>query len=124
MGDKPLHVRVAEVLGCKPENQSYCGVGVCCETWLCTCKREWPANPPHGHGSCCKGILRYDTDWTATGPLIERFGINIDLRGSGKWWASCFGVPPELPHLVDPQDASTPLEAVCLLILKLKEGTS
>jgi hypothetical protein len=133
-GERPLHVRVAEALGCKPEGGP--------DEWLCGCKDR-----THGVGGPCRHpweVPAYDTDWAATGPLIERYGITIeaperhcdDPEGHDclQWKAyhpdSCFKCHkyPEPPCAsgecdLDPRGAgAAPLIAVCNLILALHEA--
>lgn len=70
--DKPLHVQVAEALGCKP-----CMMPDPHGTpaWLCLCEDEHrPIYRPHGQDGNAD-LLRYDTDWSVTGPLIEKYRI-------------------------------------------------
>ena len=67
---EPLHVRVARALGCKPwvcENE--CGDSFCNGRWYCPCPGK-----EHAGLEMDDIVARYDTDWAATGPLIERFG--------------------------------------------------
>jgi hypothetical protein len=123
MLDKPLHVQVAEALGCLPvkgdffpadESEPY-------DTWHCHCRGV------QGHTRAGDGLLipRYDTDWSATGPLIEKYGIELAHGGFG---------PDDLPwlaaeHVCSDHDHNvsqpcgigpTPLIAVCHLILALR----
>lgn len=118
---KPLHVRVAEALGAhchytKPTDP--CGA----------CGNEGPHGgwevTGWGHGADFDPIAfdndvpRYDTDWSATGPLIEKYGISLT------------GPPPSEPgsqwvaYVEDDHEAQSgnrsPLIAVCNLILALK----
>lgn len=69
---------------------------------------------------------RYDTSWEATGPLIERYAIDLSWHpanedgDSERWLAVAWipirkGVPVEVKKVEGP----TPLIAVCELILKL-----
>ncbi len=114
--EKPLHVRVAEALGCKlflqrqtPDSlPSY---------WRCGCH-------PQAHGNIL-GIWPYDTDWSATGPLIEKYKMTVEnvcgtlasYGNSAEWRAyvaNAFGPKPVY--------GTTPLIAVCHLILALKEA--
>jgi hypothetical protein len=107
MTDEPLHVQVARALGCKPDFHEGHG------WWLCGCgtpehivAEERYEGPPL--------LVHFDTDWSATGPLIEKYGLAVGLHGG--WWA-----------IADPGGARwmtegpTPLVTVCLLILKLHE---
>jgi hypothetical protein len=105
MTDKPLHVQVAEVLGCNviPRNQDCC--------------------------SCHGTIPHYDTDWSATGPLIDQ--LHLTVRPTyGRWAAiqihhpfgTC-GVPePEKSPFRSQEEGETPLRAVCNLILALHKA--
>jgi hypothetical protein len=54
-------------------------------------------------------MTRYDTSWQATGPLIERFGIELSKRN--EWGAGGL--------LLGWTWADTPLLAACLHILAL-----
>ena len=120
MSEKPLRVQVAEALGCKlVDNRVF---------WECAC----PYDEKQGryvHGSLANGpdgleqdpeIARYDTDWSATGPLIEKYGLVVGPRcdiDRFVWAASAPGSTFSVPS------AATPLLAVCNLILLLaKEG--
>lgn len=66
--EKPLHVQVAEALGCSPVPRSV--------VWACPC-----ADSAHGQaytdGYQSDILEEYDTDWAATGPLIERFKVTL-----------------------------------------------
>ena len=101
--DKPLHVRVAEALGCKlgwldKTPQGFGGY------WLCECEgRE--------HGSCL-GVSPYDKDWRFGGPLIEEQEITVEPCSFG-WEAS---------KASKAEFGKTPLLAVCALIPVLKEA--
>lgn len=136
---KPLHVRVAEALGCKALDDDFWGD----REWTCACDLDEMAEPPHGigsgeHGPSQDAILkRYDTDWSATGPLIERLGITVlkDYSHPGSAWRALyracddmqFGSDVVLSGLHDPLrtadvEGQSPLMAVCNLILALKEA--
>jgi len=122
--DKPLHVQVAEALGCKLRliEQTPAVLG---SYWTCGC----PEFQSHGN---LHGCHRYDTDWSATGPLIEKH--NLHLRPQ-PWWpradqpekaweARAYLTKPEhREEAIYGEPGSTPLIAVCNLILALaKEG--
>lgn len=119
--EKPLHVRVAEALGwreCAPQTWLISG-----ETYVND--RNWVGWPPSGRWVSRPSVYRYDTDWSATGPLIERFGIMVepdhpdDLGRSGfKGW---YALREHDTPILDATGA-TPLEAVCRLILALAEA--
>lgn len=102
MGEKPLHVRVAEALGCKPELRPGSTVlpldrypwSHRPSVWYCTCeeRHEGPdASRVEIHtDSLPPELFCYDTDWSATGPLIERFCIGLDAPsfiGDEHWMA-------------------------------------
>jgi len=104
MSDKPLHVQVAEALGRVSHLRGDGG-------W-------WHGDVP---------VPRYDIDWSVTGPLIERYAISIHhldypdhngwfaswRTGAGKRWKSTpAGARPP---------CKTPLQAVCQMIIALKE---
>ena len=60
-------------------------------------------------------IPRYDTDWSATGPLIEQLDITLDRRidvDRDEWEAFAYAHAPKVC-------GTTPLLAVCYLILQL-----
>lgn len=72
---------------------------------------------------------RYDTDWSATGPLIEKYGLTLAKREDAEEWLAA----PRQSYL-DEHDGylayvtrpfalgPTPLLAVCNLIFLLKEA--
>lgn len=117
--EQPLHVQVAEALGwtdCHLCGHKECGPGF------------WVGDVPVVDGTIRESHLmpRYDTDWAATGPLIEKYGIDINHFGDGNpadcadpmsWFARHerreWGTWDEC-------EAATPLLAVCALILLLK----
>lgn len=78
MTEKPLRVRVAEVLGCKPvmTRRGWNPDGGP-EHWLCTCELgdHEMANAHYPLLAC------YDTDWSATGPLVEKYVHSISGGG-------------------------------------------
>jgi hypothetical protein len=124
--EKPLHVRVAEVLGIE----------------LCQCLKDDVGRSIHGtcwnntgfeglheRGTCwscnkTEFVRRYDTDWSATGPLIEKFMIRVvpSEHRSG-WWAYWFD--RDSGHDLD-DGASIPhntaLFAVCSLLLAMAKA--
>jgi hypothetical protein len=115
--EKPLHVRVAEALGCEPIRKE--------GHLLCGCYYKPPASngghygqavdlAPRSDGLPTWGFLipRYDTDWAATGPLIEKLWIMLD---PGAPWCA-----RDIEGHFN-MKADTPLIAVCNLILKMKE---
>lgn len=118
MSDKPLHVQVAEALGwtqihhCQVESaqQRPCWIGVL------------PADGLED-GGLKPEVPHYDTDWAATGPLIEKYALSVEFEN---FPVTC---PPHswvaeqrLEHIGYMEvGGPTPLIAVCNLILKLKE---
>lgn len=123
--EKPLHVKVAEALGWTYRDLSEVGDTGCGgtvymippgETSRSYCNACRPNQPP-----------RYDTDWSATGPLIEKYHLSLS-HDDYKWRAQCPNparyededgkpVPWCYPEI---GTGSTPLIAVCNLILALK----
>lgn len=70
----------------------------------CECRPQWNRVP------------RYDTDWSATGPLIERLGIqimNLELKVMPTMWSAALSSDHNWAL------GQTPLVAVCALILAL-----
>lgn len=115
--EKPLHVQVAEALGWVKlhERQQLYYV-----KWLKGGQRQVGGTPWQWHGENPQGVSggeylvpRYDTNWAATGPLIERFEIQLLPLGNGAW-AATKGIGT--PRLID---GLTPLIATCNLILAL-----
>lgn len=78
--EKPLHVRVAEALGmeCVPRGGA---PGMMSYVYI-------DARLQYLEGNC----PRYDTDWSATGPLVERFGISTAMV-TGPPESMMFGAP-------------------------------
>ena len=107
----PLSVRVALALGwthceeCSTRNTYSKG-----SHWHAPSGGSWMPGP------------RFDEDWHAAGPLIERFGINLTLV-DGVWWA-CRGWQGD--HAVrwkELKAGKTPLVAVCEFILAFETKT-
>lgn len=100
MSDKPLHVRVAEALG--THRGIYHNEGEY-DFWGCE--------------SCGCACPRYDTDWRATGPLIERFRLFLRPLDDGGYMAEhyCGGV------LIAARPGDTPCLAVCWVLLALAD---
>lgn len=142
MNDKPIHVQVAEALGRKRPSEEgrcdACGWPVVEEGG----QGCWPSNcsmrPIPKGDSRADAPARYDLDWSATGPLVEKYGINVvnflshqDIR---YWWADWRGEEKACPTCdhrtheeirsaeifgVEPKYESTPLLAICNLIIAL-----
>lgn len=120
--DKPLHVQVAEALGCKPRMMPDPHGA---PAWLCLCEDEHrPIYRRHGEKGNAD-LLRYDTDWSATGPQIEKYALDLRATpwqdGTKEWEASAWRPNPN-PKEAFRTSGDTPLIAVCNLILKLKEA--
>jgi hypothetical protein len=101
--EKPLHVQVAEALGHQV-------------------MAHWPegkAGPVYYslyEGGDTPPVRRYDTDWSATGPLIEKYQACIEACSDGYW--SAYNFPAGMSKIET--FGATPLIAVCNLILALK----
>lgn len=121
--EKPLHVRVAEALGWTGTVQAgeWTGEGY----WI-------GAMPPTETGHVRHGVdvPRYDTDWSATGPLIEKHRVSLVAYSDGAWEAvnghssETYSRPGggENVHLKHLGIGATPLLAVCNLLLALHEA--
>lgn len=108
---KPLHVQVAEALGITTmydDRLGHCYI-------------------PDSNTFALVPLPRYDTDWSALGPLIECFRIHLIppapeehqyTHEMTQWGASS----DELSEasMLSTKHAGTPLLAVCYLILALK----
>lgn len=120
MGEKPLHVLVAEALGwtdCKPCGHATCPPGF------------WIGDAPLIGGAIREShtMPRYDTDWSATGPLIEKLPVTVGRYASDFMDGRLYAVSPSLglEHGPDAQmerTGDTPLAAVCNLIIALREA--
>ena len=115
MTEKPLHVQVAEALGwtdisCAGPKPILSLPGKGASLWGGLPPGFDPRDAFFRGDAVLSGIPRYDTDWSATGPLIERLGIATWPQSEG--WAA------EL-RLEDRATGPTPLIAVCNLILAL-----
>lgn len=117
--DRPLHVRVAEALGW---TDLHAGIYFS-EAFGSGGTGDWtgtaPGPPKPFDNGWVKGevvseaVPRYDTDWSATGPLIERYFIGLKYQ-ERKWWAGRKGHPHSVWY-----SSETPLFAACHLILAL-----
>lgn len=127
MSEKPLHVRVAEALGwtgCAEVStlaeRKADGVVFQSSRWQGSYTvKGTDAEGRHFTYWDLREVPRYDTDWAATGPLIERFGFELyrPTESGWPWRATKYGTAT-LPQ----GNAATPLEAVCNLILVLAEN--
>lgn len=123
--EKPLHVQVAEALGCKVQRVDGCP-GWTGEHYHCVCY-----NGPHvGRNGCAFALAEFDTDWSAIGSLIERYRITLGFEGaslSGAWIATDQPLGEMTDGEIDhnyfaARMHSNPLIAVCHLLLALKEA--
>lgn len=124
--EKPLRVRVFEAL--YPDKHAYRSDG---DEWLWD--REW-SEPgqwlymtPNSDSGERREVPRYDTDWAATGPLIERFQIDITHLVGHRIQALGCPCPGILAghgceHGFKIDEGPTELIAVCHLILALHEA--
>jgi hypothetical protein len=113
--EKPLHVHVAEALGwtgCQPYAEGVAWFGRGTEPGDQT---ETPSDVPW-----------YDTDWSATGPLIEKYCIEVSNDGAYDFdeeersqvdWRAVANA--EIPGGMHEAEGPTPLKAVCNLLLAL-----
>jgi hypothetical protein len=109
MVDVPLHVQVAEALGWTYWSADGRAATHCVPpgTELDVSDNPVVALPLHE-------IPHFDTDWSATGPLIERY--EIDVWRSARMWKAA----PDTPGGTIVGRGTTPLIAICHLILALK----
>lgn len=126
MSEKPLHVRVAEALGWTWKHSPS---GNC--RWLCppTKDNRFCIEPDtyldaaEDALTCSDGLRyvpRYDTDWSATGPLIGRYAITLTAPHvpGDPWLSLSFGNTVGYGGEVE-AEGDTALRAVCNLILAL-----
>lgn len=135
--EKPLHVRVAEALGwtklkehTQQEHDAWEAgrerrFGPCSCGWL---PGSWNGLSPDPSVTMLSRLVpNWDTDWSATGPLIEKYGIDLNHFGDGNpkdcsdpmtWFAR----HERREHgKWDEVEAATPLLAVCELIVLLAQ---
>jgi hypothetical protein len=120
--DKPLHVRVAEALGCTPREIPYRKEPKR-SWWTCGCELQPHNNNDDGPADDC--LKEYDTDWSATGPLIEKYRIELEWERpitparDFVWTASWGQQIGHLTPVIYSASDTTPLIAVCNLLLAL-----
>lgn len=120
---RPLHVRVAEALGMVAcDKWEVWGVGIGGTEWM----HKSPCNPPCFNA---KEPPPYDTSWALTGPLIEKYRISFIIAFHETAWRAVFdagyGHDGEIYSGADDaweSNGTTPLIAVCNLILALKQA--
>lgn len=125
--EKPLHVRVAEALGWLRCDQG--------ESLLGTVE-EWYGIPRGDdglyHGAHVE-VPRYDTDWSAGGPLFEKFVERMDVTlphtdppryseqdGTLLYPGETYGQWVEVSGAAEDGYGPTILTATCDLVLRLK----
>jgi hypothetical protein len=116
VSEKPLHVQVAEALGwtdLRPQTWDIGGTKYVRDEWGGILFDKPGDTVPRVWGR----VPRYDTDWSATGPLIEKYGINLT---GPRPWDACRGHDREGFHDEPNGEGPTPLIAVCNLLLALK----
>jgi len=129
--EKPLHVAVAEALGCTPvySTDPEVRLKMAADGYPCAC---WCPGRAHA-GHLTNEVLRYDLDWSATGPLIEKYRLAIqptlateecggDPSAAASWdaytkrtYQECLDQKPGVLEV-----GVTPLIAVCRLLLALE----
>jgi hypothetical protein len=108
--EKPLHVRTAEALG-----------------WTFLLDGEqargaWYANPPDSYApDVVIAIPRYDTDWSAGGPLIEKYQLSLHTSPEVPGW---FANAPRQGWRGEFGRGETPLIAACNMILLLADAAA
>jgi hypothetical protein len=112
--EKPLHVRIAEALGWSALR-------------ILPTTDHWIGNSPAtGHGKIrypfTGSVPFYDLDWSATGPLIEKYGIGLEKNTRTHRWTAWFTRTNETDEEAISDSCDTPLIAACNLILALKEA--
>jgi hypothetical protein len=113
VSQRPLHVQVAEAIGCKPVPPKP-GWETEAELWRCNCH-----NGPHEDmGAEQPGALkRYDRNWSATGPLIEKYGIGVEVLDDNSWMVWC--EMDDISMDIHGDVGNSVLVAICRLILAL-----
>lgn len=129
--EKPLHVQVAEALGCRTLRYDESRTAAE-DWWRCGCGPD-PAKvgtiqegiAVHASGSVPNRWLNhYDTDWSATGPLIEQLALDVFYEGRprhDRGWTAQAWLPfgEKVPSAAWSKRGETPLLAICNLILAL-----
>lgn len=119
--EKPLHVRVAEAIGWTDchydgERDGEPGSGI----WFGNCSDC--SVLPKWFCPITEGLVQvpsYDTDWSATGPLIEKYRIGLVPDGGR---SHCWSAQVWWERFAAGKKGPDPLIAVCNLILALKEA--
>ena len=113
-----MNVRVAEALGYKLVPLPVGKIDHCLEggeeAWLKPDGSVWGC-------ATCSSLPDFYTDWSATGPLIETYAIQL-LTFSGKPYDDYRWRANQHPDSLEHGWGAKPLTAVCNLILALKEA--
>lgn len=128
--EKPLHVRTAEALGwteCRVADYPR-PTGVPDTHWP-----TWHGRPSEGHWPLWMSraewerepnsrpeVPHYELSWEETGPLIEKFGISLNNYSHAPTNGTT--AHRSIEDRIYDATGTTPLLAVCALILKLKEA--
>lgn len=117
MADKPLHVQVAEVMGWTSchfaPNGNRTG-------WGGTDEPAWVGTQPDSPMVNVE-VPHYDTDWSATGPLIEKYAVSV-CPASKAWWSASWPGSEDINQTNFSSYGPTPLIALCNLILALHKA--
>jgi hypothetical protein len=137
MSEKPLNARVAEALGFKVRDLSKYGCTAQCVSGPSEAGAFHGARSgPHDHirweywkpyewedDGDWKLVENYDTDWSASGQLVEKNRVTITDFASEPWMAARdFTVDYDGWRAGEYAYGRTPLVALCNLILALKES--
>lgn len=128
--EKPLNVRVAEKLGARLRQTE--AFEFICDEWgdyLEAGEGWWVEQRPHGSWF---RVPDFTTDWSATGPLLERLKIHVWPWDADTGWGASSRLGPMVEnefHWTDdrwrqgPLEAygETPLLAICNLVLALPD---
>jgi hypothetical protein len=122
MSGKPLHVQVAEALGWENCHERKGGILLPLPLLPGKGWSGWPPGvlPIVGSGYRTAPVYCYDTDWAATGPLIEKYKMGV-WPADEDWLADTFTAKhPTIDG--GTTRGRSPLEAVCKLILELSKA--
>lgn len=122
---KPLHVQVAEALGygdcapCSGEDGAWHFAPGSGTAYRDDFTPIWRDSFDYGEWHRCDHdrnfVPRFDTDWSATGRLIEKYRIKLSPTSDGCWWAGELDRPYQ-----ELQPKS--LVAICRFILALAQA--
>lgn len=115
------------MLGCTPappRSKDSCGHRAA--DWICGCPNGEFGYRPHRVHDGSDELPRYDEDWRAIGPVIEKMGISLvrDQNRAASWVAFTHDSDWIDPLAVDVRvresvEGPTPLVAACRLVLAL-----